>query len=90
MAPNENNENLELIHTDSNTRERGWIETTTTEQYFLDRTTGEVTLVETVDVDNPYPNARQAKDKEVSRKIMPSSLLPAEVREKVKTLMEKK
>jgi hypothetical protein len=90
MAPNETNENLESIHTDVETKEKGWIETTTKNEYFLNRATGEVILVETVDVDNPYPNARQAKDKEISRKIMPLSLLPSEVREKVKTLMETK
>jgi len=90
MNPKETDPNLESIHKEVDTRERGWIETTTLYEYLLDRSTGQVTLVETVDVDNPYPKGKSCKDKEVCRTVLTPTQVPPEIREKIKALMERK
>ncbi len=74
---------MRLIHSDSNTNEAGWTETTTYKKYFLDESTGEVTLVTTVDVDCPYKPAKNCTDKEISRETLSPEQIPPIVREKI-------
>jgi len=90
MDSSEANPSMESIHIEADTFEKGAIVITTKREYLLDRATGQVTLTETVDIENPYPNARQAKEQKISAKIIPTILIPPVIREKVKTIMEAK
>jgi hypothetical protein len=80
---------LELVHTTSKDDEKGWIETTIYRKYFYNRETMEVTLVETVDVDNPYRPVKICKNKEISRRVLNPAEVPPIVREKIAELLSK-
>jgi hypothetical protein len=96
MKPNETKPETETtptpesIHTEIETKEQGFIKTTIKRDYFLDPATGAVTLTVTTKTENGYLNARQRKDIKVTEETVPRMLVPAEVREKVKALMETK
>jgi len=88
LETDEKLKNLALIHVETCSREQDLIKSTIEREYYLDRATGQVARVDTVTVEDPHPNARRSLDKKVKNEIMPLGLLPAEIREKIKALME--
>lgn len=81
---------MELIHTDIDKEEKGWKESTTYKEYFFDKATGQVTLVMTVNCDNPYPGKESYRDREIGRKVLAPNEIPPVVRNKIEKLMAEK
>ncbi len=79
---------MELIHTDTHKEEKGWKESAEYKQYFLDRETGQVTLVVTEDCDNPYPGKESYSDRETERRVLKPKEVPPKVRIKIEKLLK--
>lgn len=81
---------MKHIHTESHSSEKGWIETTTRQSYYLDEKTGEVVYEEHQDCDNPYKKTGRYENRLIERRVLKPHEIPAEVRAKIRQLIEKK
>lgn len=80
---------MKSIHTEIHTNEKGLKEIKTYEKYYFNEETGEVTLVTSESVDNPYPGGIDKEDEEISREVLEPNKIPKVVRDKIEELLNK-